>query len=107
TLRSLLEDVARDAAQRAGSVASLVTLGAPGGWTAAGLPAAGTGTALIVGAELAEESRKEVVAIRTQVARATDVIQLSDIDRELILRWMTGDDRVVFGGEPITGPPRR
>jgi quinol-cytochrome oxidoreductase complex cytochrome b subunit/mono/diheme cytochrome c family protein len=32
---------------------------------------------------------------------------LSAIDRELILRWMTGDERVVFGGEPITGPPKR
>jgi quinol-cytochrome oxidoreductase complex cytochrome b subunit/mono/diheme cytochrome c family protein len=32
------------------------------------------------------------------------VIALSDIDRELIIRWLVGDSRVVFGGEAITGP---
>ena len=26
-------------------------------------------------------------------------------DRELILRWLTGDERVVFGGTPISAPP--
>ncbi|MCI0684409.1 MAG: cytochrome bc complex cytochrome b subunit [Gemmataceae bacterium] len=35
------------------------------------------------------------------------VIPLSDIDRELIIRWMTRDDRVVFGGRPVAGPPKR
>ena len=34
------------------------------------------------------------------------VIALSDIDRELIIRWLVGDSRVVFGGEAITGPKR-
>jgi quinol-cytochrome oxidoreductase complex cytochrome b subunit/mono/diheme cytochrome c family protein len=34
------------------------------------------------------------------------VIALSDIDRELIIRWLVGDSRVVFGGEAISGPPR-
>jgi mono/diheme cytochrome c family protein len=33
-------------------------------------------------------------------------VALSDIDRELIIRWLVGDSRVVFGGEAITGPPR-
>ena len=28
---------------------------------------------------------------------------LSDVDRELIIRWMIGDHRVVFGGSPV-GP---
>jgi ubiquinol-cytochrome c reductase cytochrome b subunit len=36
----------------------------------------------------------------------TKLIHLSDIDRELIIRWLTGDDRVVFGGEAISGPPK-
>jgi ubiquinol-cytochrome c reductase cytochrome b subunit len=35
------------------------------------------------------------------------IIPLSDIDRELIIRWMTRDDRVVFGGRPVAGPPKR
>jgi len=34
------------------------------------------------------------------------VVPLSDLDRELIIRWLVGDSRVVFGGEAITGPDR-
>ncbi|MBI3465976.1 MAG: cytochrome b N-terminal domain-containing protein [Planctomycetes bacterium] len=34
------------------------------------------------------------------------LIHLSDVDRELILRWLTGDGRVVFGGEPVSAPPK-
>ena len=34
------------------------------------------------------------------------VIQMSDIDRELIIRWLTKDFRVVFGGDTISGPPK-
>jgi ubiquinol-cytochrome c reductase cytochrome b subunit len=34
----------------------------------------------------------------------TKLQHLTEVDRELILRWLTGDDRVVFGGTPI-GPP--
>ena len=30
-----------------------------------------------------------------------NISELSDIDRELIIRWLTGDDRVVFGGKSI------
>jgi len=33
-----------------------------------------------------------------------NVTDLSDIDRELIIRWLTHDDRVVFGGKTVTGP---
>jgi ubiquinol-cytochrome c reductase cytochrome b subunit len=42
-----------------------------------------------------------------QVEEATKTISLSDIDRELIIRWLLKDYRVVFGGEPISGPPKR
>ncbi len=34
------------------------------------------------------------------------VIQMSDVDRELIVRWLTRDDRAVFGGSEISGPVR-
>jgi hypothetical protein len=34
------------------------------------------------------------------------LVALSDIDRELIIRWLVGDSRVVFGGETITGAGR-
>lgn len=40
------------------------------------------------------------------LAEATKVIPLSDIDRELIIRFVLKDYRVVFGGEPISGPPK-
>ena len=38
---------------------------------------------------------------------ATRVVQLSAIDRELIIRWLLKDYRVVFGGEPIAAAPPR
>ncbi len=44
---------------------------------------------------------------KKDIEEAFHIVNLSDIDRELILRWMLKDDRVVFGGEPISGPPRR
>ncbi len=31
---------------------------------------------------------------------------LSDLDREIIIRWLTGDYRIIFGGQPISGPVR-
>jgi ubiquinol-cytochrome c reductase cytochrome b subunit len=34
------------------------------------------------------------------------VEHLSDLDRELIIRWMTRDLRVVFGGQTVSGPPK-
>ncbi len=43
---------------------------------------------------------------KKEVAESLKVVNLSDIDRELIIRWLVGDDRVVFGGEPISAPPR-
>jgi ubiquinol-cytochrome c reductase cytochrome b subunit len=39
--------------------------------------------------------------------QATRVVNLSDVDRELIIRWLVGNGRVVFGGQPISGPPSR
>ncbi len=38
-------------------------------------------------------------------APGLQVIRLSDVERELIIRWMTGDERVVFGGSPIQSAP--
>ena len=35
------------------------------------------------------------------------LIHLSDLDRELIIRLVTRDHRVVFGGHAIAGPPKR
>jgi ubiquinol-cytochrome c reductase cytochrome b subunit len=35
------------------------------------------------------------------------VINLSDVDRELIIRFVTRDYRVVFGGQAISGPPKK
>jgi ubiquinol-cytochrome c reductase cytochrome b subunit len=41
------------------------------------------------------------------VEEATRLAHLSEIDRELIIRWLLKDYRVVFGGDPISGPPKR
>jgi ubiquinol-cytochrome c reductase cytochrome b subunit len=49
----------------------------------------------------------ETNATNQEVEEACKIIQLSDTDRELIIRWLLGDDRVVFGGDPITASPRR
>jgi ubiquinol-cytochrome c reductase cytochrome b subunit len=43
---------------------------------------------------------------RQRVHHATQLAHLSDIDRELIIRFLLNDHRVVFGGEPISGPPK-
>ncbi|MBI1914287.1 MAG: cytochrome b N-terminal domain-containing protein [Planctomycetes bacterium] len=45
---------------------------------------------------------------RTKIEKAHGrIIQLSDVERELIIRWLLKDDRVVFGGQPIGAAPRR
>jgi ubiquinol-cytochrome c reductase cytochrome b subunit len=36
----------------------------------------------------------------------TPLQHLSDVDRELILRWLTGDQHIVFGGTPIATTPK-
>jgi ubiquinol-cytochrome c reductase cytochrome b subunit len=40
-----------------------------------------------------------------QIEESHKVFDLSDLERELIIRFVTGDGRVVFGGEAISGPP--
>ena len=40
-------------------------------------------------------------ARRTQIEDAHRLAHLSDVDREIIIRWLTGDQRVVFGGDPL------
>jgi hypothetical protein len=44
---------------------------------------------------------------RQAINEATKKVALNDIDRELIIRWLLKDYRVVFGGEPISGPTKR
>jgi ubiquinol-cytochrome c reductase cytochrome b subunit len=38
---------------------------------------------------------------KSEIEASCKVMSLSDIDRELIIRWLLGDGRVVFGGEPV------
>ena len=54
-------------------------------------------------AEAAGDDEKK----KKQVEESTRVVNLSDIDRELIIRWLLQDYRVVFGGEPISAAPPR
>ena len=63
---------------------------------------------------MAEETRQERAIrlfqeayqhqMKKELDEATKVVQLSDVDRELIIRWLLQDNRVVFGGEPIAPP---
>ncbi len=53
-----------------------------------------------LGDDASEEKKKDVEA-------ATKTASLTDVERELILRWLLKDYRVVFGGDPISGPPPR
>jgi ubiquinol-cytochrome c reductase cytochrome b subunit len=43
---------------------------------------------------------------KKDIEQACKLAHLSDIDRELIIRWLVKDYRVVFGGEPITAPAK-
>ena len=52
------------------------------------------------------DDAKAAAQRKKDIEESMRVINLSDIDRELIIRWLLQDDRVVFGGEPISGPPK-
>jgi quinol-cytochrome oxidoreductase complex cytochrome b subunit/mono/diheme cytochrome c family protein len=54
----------------------------------------------------ADAPEKQIEDARKKIAAATQVTQMTAVERELIIRWMTGDYRVVFGGAPITGPKK-
>jgi ubiquinol-cytochrome c reductase cytochrome b subunit len=40
---------------------------------------------------------------KKDIEESMRVTHLGEIDRELIIRWLLRDDRVIFGGEPIAG----
>ncbi len=46
-------------------------------------------------------------AIKRQADAASRLSQLTDVERELIIRFLLKDHRVVFGGDQISGPSRR
>jgi mono/diheme cytochrome c family protein len=54
--------------------------------------------------DVADDDPK-AAARRKEVEDATGLIHLSDVDRELIIRWLLRDRRVVFGGEPVAEQP--
>ena len=37
--------------------------------------------------------------------RKPGLAHLDDVERELIIRWLTDQAQVVFGGDPIAAPP--
>jgi mono/diheme cytochrome c family protein len=45
--------------------------------------------------------------VRREVAKATEVVHLTAIERELIIRFLLRDDRVVFGGRPVSGAKKK
>lgn len=56
------------------------------------------------GAEVHDLAFRETMQ---EVDPNVQVVNLSDIDRELIIRWMTKDYRVIFGGKTISGAAQR
>jgi ubiquinol-cytochrome c reductase cytochrome b subunit len=49
---------------------------------------------------------KEFMELHDKEGTSVNVVDLSDTDRELIIRWLTRDYRVIFGGKAIAGPPK-
>jgi len=56
-----------------------------------------------------EEALKDVndPKKKADIEQAHRVMTLGDRERELIIRYVLNDNRVVFGGAPIGGPPRK
>jgi ubiquinol-cytochrome c reductase cytochrome b subunit len=54
-----------------------------------------------------EDDDPQAPKLKNELAESTRLVHLSDIDRELLIRWLLKDYRAVFGGEPVTGPPLR
>jgi ubiquinol-cytochrome c reductase cytochrome b subunit len=57
--------------------------------------------------QVPEDDESKAAQMKKQIEESMRVVNLSDIDRELILRFLLKDNRVVFGGAPIAGPPWR
>jgi mono/diheme cytochrome c family protein len=55
----------------------------------------------------ARVERMQLADIEGKIAQATQVSQLSDVERELIVRWLTRDPRVVFGGARIAAGKKK
>jgi mono/diheme cytochrome c family protein len=53
------------------------------------------------------EDDSQADAKKKRIEDSMQLSHLSDVDRELLLRWLVRDPRVVFGGVPISGPPRK
>jgi ubiquinol-cytochrome c reductase cytochrome b subunit len=53
------------------------------------------------------EDETKAKQMEKEIDESMRVAHLSDIDRELILRFLIKDNRVVFGGAPISAPPKR
>jgi quinol-cytochrome oxidoreductase complex cytochrome b subunit/mono/diheme cytochrome c family protein len=54
---------------------------------------------------LAPGSEVHDLFFNKEAYKAVGIMPLSDIERELIIRFVLQDDRLVFFGRPITGPP--
>jgi quinol-cytochrome oxidoreductase complex cytochrome b subunit/mono/diheme cytochrome c family protein len=62
----------------------------------------------LFGEELAARNLKEdddkAKSLRAQVEAASKTSHLTEVERELIMRFILKDDRVVFGGDQVSGP---
>jgi hypothetical protein len=53
-----------------------------------------------------EVERQEYAAAIKKDVKDIRFADLSDLDREILIRYFTRDYRVIFGGEPITAAPK-
>jgi mono/diheme cytochrome c family protein len=110
-LKTLLEDVGKEAEASSPPAPGLAFVAVPDGLAPVPLSLTAAAVSLKVAADQEAEVRKKTEAVRAQirqqVRRATEVSPLTNVERELIIRCVLRDYRVVFGGEPITGPRKR
>ena len=51
-----------------------------------------------------QKSEVNLYADLIKAENPTTINELSEVDREVLIRWLTNDHRAVFGGTPISGP---
>ena len=60
----------------------------------------------VAGGHVAPGSEVHNMLFNRTAYEKTGIVPLSDVERELIIRFLLQDDRLVFFGRPIAGPPK-
>ena len=54
-----------------------------------------------------DPKNKKAAELKARITKAHTLFHLGDVERELIIRWLLKDYRLVFGGTPIAAPIKR